>query len=200
MSSIQVYTSIYWPHIIICVPKSRTGQAWIYIPVYTTTHNCIHMVHVDEKRCTGRLQNMKMTWISAHMKYNIHMHVHEEKDRETHGLNLEMNRTVWKNFLSLLAAALVLKEFFVTDQEGWNRTCWEHYIHRGIKVFLKTISIWGQNVDGLWPRGGLPFRFNNQRHLAVKMHNWSFTDVNSCHFVYDGEFQSYIITNSVCSA
>lgn len=139
------------------------------------------------------------TW-KWHEFHSIHMHVHEEKDRETHGLNLEMNRTVWKNFLSLLAAALVLKEFCVTDQEGWNRTCWEHYIHRGIKVFLKTISIWGQNVDGLWPRGGLPFRFNNQRHLAVKMHNWSFTDVNSCHFVYDGEFQSYIITNSVCSA
>lgn len=175
-------------------------QNWTGLDIYTTTHNCIHMVHVDEKRCTGRLQNMKMAWISAHMKHSIHMHVHEEKDRETHGLNLEMNRTVWKNFLSLLAAALVLKEFFVTDQEGWNRTCWEHYIHRGIKVFLKTISIWGQNVDGLWPRGGLPFRFNNQRHLAVKMHNWSFTDVNSCHFVYDGEFQSYIITNSVCSA
>lgn len=36
---------------------------------------------------------------------------------ETHGLNLEMNRTVWKNFLSLLAAALVLKEFFVIGQE-----------------------------------------------------------------------------------
>lgn len=179
-------------------------QNWTGLDIYTmyiqVEHTIAYMVHVDEKRCTGRLQNMKMTWISTYMKYSIHMHVHEEKDRETHGLNLEMNRTVWKNFLSLLAAALVLKEFFVTDQEGWNRTCWEHYIHRGIKVFLKTISIWGQNVDGLWPRGGLPFRFNNQRHLAVKMHNWSFTDVNSCHFVYDGEFQSYIITNSVCSA
>lgn len=36
-------------------------------------------------------------------------------------------------------------------------------------------------------KGGLPFRFNNQRHLAVKMYNWSFTDVNSCHFVYEGK-------------
>lgn len=178
-------------------------QNWTGLDIYTGIYNDTQL------HTYGTCRWKEMYWPttehendmdSAHMKYSIHMHVHEEKDRETHCLNLEMNRTVWKNFLSLLAAALVLKEFCVTDQEGWNRTCWEHYIHRGIKVFLKTISIWGQNVDGLWPRGGLPFRFNNQRHLAVKMHNWSFTDVNSCHFVYDGEFQSYIITNSVCSA
>lgn len=87
----------------------RFGYKFIYIQVQ---HTIAYMVHVDEKRCTGQLQNMNMTWISAHMKYSIHMHVHEEKDRETHGLNLEMNRTVWKNFLSLLAAALDLKEFF----------------------------------------------------------------------------------------
>lgn len=108
------HTSIYWPHImIISAPKSRTAQVCGYKFIYIQVqHTIAYMVHVEEKRCTGRLQNMNMTWISAHMKYSIHMHVHEEKDRETHGLNLEMNRTVWKNFLSLLAAALDLKEFF----------------------------------------------------------------------------------------
>lgn len=120
-------------------------QNWTGLDIYTmyiqVEHTIAYMVHVDEKRCTGRLQNTKMTWISAHMKYSIHMHVHEEKDRETHGLNLEMNRTVWKNFLSLLAAALVLKEFCVTDQEGWNRTCWEHYIQRNKSFFKNNINL-----------------------------------------------------------
>lgn len=49
------------------------------------------------------------------MKYSIYMYVYEEKDREIYGFNLEMNRIVWKNFLSFLVVVLVLKEFCVID-------------------------------------------------------------------------------------